>query len=464
MVTTPNAARIIIAGTGGDSGKTFVSMGLCASWRHRGYKVATFKKGPDYIDAAWLSYVSGFKTRNLDTYMMGAEGVLHSFHRNCLHDGINLIEGNRGLFDGFDSRGTHSTAELAKLLKTPVVLVLNVTKVTRSAAAVVLGFLKLDPDVKIAGVIINRIGGSRHEDIVRRSIEEICGIPVVGAIPRIKSDHLLPGRHLGLVTPEEHAQISGLNDEIRRIIEDNVDIDRIGKFAEEIPALDNRYSPETPAVIPSGKARIAYFYDSSFTFYYQDNLEALQGAGAELIPISSLESQSLPDCDGLYIGGGFPETHAVQLSQNRSLLESVRKHASAGLPIYAECGGLIFLCRSIEYEKKTYSFANIFPVDLEITPRPQGHGYMEVEVDSDNPYFPLRTKICGHEFHYSRVKSGQDPVGSIFSVKRGQGCFSQRDGLIYKNVLASYLHIHAAGVPQWAGNLVDLASRNKNRK
>ncbi len=439
-------------------------MGLTASWRLSGHKVAVFKKGPDYIDAAWLEFASGTRARNLDTYMMGREGVMDSFQRNCPDADLCLIEGNRGLFDGADKAGTHSTAELAKLLKAPVILVKDVTKVTRTAAVEILGCLKMDPDLNLAGVILNRVAGSRHERVVRESIESICGIPVFGAIPKLVNEKLLPGRHLGLITPSEHPELKGIGEKTAEIIDKYTDVNRITKLAETSPVLNSDSQSIESHSAPREAVRIAYFSDSAFTFYYQDNLDALQAAGAELIPVSSLESPLLPRCDGLYIGGGFPETHAERLSLNRSLIESVKNNIEGGLPVYAECGGLIYLCRSITYRGKSFSFSDVFPVDLEMITKPQGHGYMEVEVDAENPFFPQKTIIRGHEFHYSRIAKGGENILSAYKVKRGVGCSNKRDGLVYKNVLASYLHIHTGGAPGWAENFVKKARDLKVRK
>lgn len=458
-------ARVTIAGTGGDSGKTLISMGLAALWKKQDYKVTAFKKGPDYIDAAWLEFASGNRVRNLDTYMMRAEGVLRSFRRHCRQTDICLIEGNRGLYDGMDNRGTHSTAELAKLLQTPVVLILNVTKVTRTAAATVLGCQLFDKDLNIAGVILNRTAGSRHEEVIRTSIEQTCGIPVIGAVPKIQNGGFLPDRHLGLVTPQEHPETEGLNDRLSQIIEKFIDADRIREIAEQAPTFNSAKTDAVKSAPMRPRVRIAFFQDSAFTFYYPDNLEALEMAGAELVPVSSLGDATLPDCEGLYIGGGFPETHARELSQNRSLLHSVRQKADDGLPIFAECGGLIFLCRSISFQDETFPLAGVFPLDLEMRQRPQGHGYMEVEVDRENPFFPQGIRIRGHEFHYSRIIDQQVPISSIYSVKRGTGSFHRRDGLLYRHVLASYLHIHAEGTPTWAPDFIKTAKAyQQNRK
>lgn len=440
-------------------------MGLAASWRQSGLKVSVFKKGPDYIDAAWLEFASGSKARNLDTFMMGAEGVAASFKNNSGGFDVSVIEGNRGLYDGADAEGTHSTAELAKLIRSPVILIQDVTKVTRTVAATVLGCLKLDPDVNIAGVILNRVAGSRHEEVTRRSIEQICGIPVIGAVPRLSEHDVLPGRHLGLVTPAEHPDSLMAKSRAAEVVTENVDIDRVLAIARSAPEIRETIPPGMIEVNKKTKpVRIAYFNDSAFTFYYHDNLEALQSAGAQLIPVSSLKDAALPPCEGLFIGGGFPETHALRLSENRSLLDSVRRAALDDLPIYAECGGLIYLCQSISWNDETYPLAGVFPVSLEMMKKPQGHGYMEVNVDVENPYFAPGTKIRGHEFHYTRLKDHKGQLRTIYNIRRGTGCISGRDGLICRNVLASYMHLHAAGALQWATNFIKLTKNYKTTR
>lgn len=453
--------RIIIAGTGGDSGKTIVSMGLAASWKRHGLRCRVFKKGPDYIDSAWLSLAAGEVARNLDTYTMGVDGVKCSFTRNSTDCDICIIEGNRGIHDGFDARGTHSTAELAKLLKAPVILVVDVTKVTRTVAAIVLGCMRLDPDVNIVGVIINRAAGARHEKVVRESVESLCGIHVLGAIPKLKGENILPGRHLGLETPQEHRRVDGLCCTIADIIEKYIDTGRILDMAKSAPSYETCFGDYPPA-IRGDNVRIGYFRDSAFNFYYQDNLDAISATGAELVPISSLHDKVLPPCDGLLIGGGFPETHAGLLAKNISLLESVRKRADEGFPVYAECGGLIYLCRSLKIKGEIHRFAGVFPLDLEMMQKSQGHGYTEALVDIDNPYFPQGTILRGHEFHYTRIMSGMDKVKTAYSIRRGTGCFDRRDGIFYKNVLASYTHLHAMGAPQWVDGFVNLIKSNKN--
>ncbi len=302
--------RLVVAGLAGGSGKTIVSLGLLLAARRRGLGVGAFKKGPDYIDAAWLGWAAGEAAHNLDTFLMGFEEVFASFTSYAAPGGFNVIEGNRGLYDGFDSRGTHSTAELAKALRAPVLLVLNASKVTRTAAAMVLGCQRLDPSVNIAGVILNHVSGPRHERVLREAVESTCGIPVLGALPRIPKNSLLPERHLGLVAPEEHPGRKSLRATLEELFEGRLDFKRLWKLSRAAPYL------EPPGVtlldLPLGTGlKIGYLWDSAFTFYYPENLEHLRIAGASLVPISALSAIALPeDINALYMGGGFPETHA----------------------------------------------------------------------------------------------------------------------------------------------------------
>lgn len=455
-------ARLLIAGSSGDSGKTLVTLGLISAWRHRGKSVVPFKKGPDYIDPAWLSFASGREVYNLDTWMMGEERTFCSFTKFAKSDGINLVEGNRGLHDGEDARGTHSSASLARLLKTPVILVIPVTKVTRSVAAVVLGMKLLDSEVDIAGVILNKIGGERHENIIRRAIEDETGVPVLGAIPRIKGD-ILPGRHLGLVTPEEHSQAKQAVSVAGQLIEDSVDLGEIEKIARNAVSLETCRTETVNEPANSFDCRIGYFKGSAFTFYYPENLQVFTDAGCTLIPVDPLVDSGIPDLDALYIGGGFPETHAAALSGNRNFLKSVNKNVDEGLPVWAECGGLMFLARSLSWKGDVFPMSGVFQVDVEMSDRPKGHGYIEAEVACENPFLPVGTRIKGHEFHYSQVKEPYSPE-TVFSVKRGTGLGNGRDGLIYKNVLGSYMHIHATATPEWAEAVIVKASEYKRYK
>ena len=454
--------RLVIAGTAGDAGKTIVSLALLAAARRKGLAVRAFKKGPDYIDAAWLTWAAGSPARNLDLFLMGADTVKESFARNAAPDGFNLIEGNRGLYDGMDALGSASTAELAKVLTAPVVLVLNATKVTRSVAAWVLGFQKLDPDVRIAGVILNQVAGERHEQVMREAIQSACGIPVLGAIPRVRGDNMLPDRHLGLVTPSEHPAAADLAQRLLDRVASRLDIERLVAIARSVPSRD-RQGAEPRAVSLSFPLTIAYLHDSAFTFYYPDNLEALEAAGARLIPFSSLAGTPLPaDIHALYIGGGFPETHAPRLSANRAFLNSLRAAAASGLPIYAECGGLMLLSRAIWWQGQRHEMSGVLPFDVEVCATPQGHGYSVLSVDASNPFFAQGTTLRGHEFHYSRPVEGSQRPPTACAVLRGSGSFAGRDGVVVSNVWASYTHLHALGAPEWAGGFIRAAQRQSN--
>lgn len=451
--------RIVIAGTGGDCGKTVTAIGLAAVWRKEGRDVIPFKKGPDYIDAAWLSLASGRPARNLDTWMMGSEGVLRSFAANAVQGGLHLIEGNRGLYDGEDVRGTHSSAELSKLLGSPVVLILPVNKMTRTVAAVALGMKHMDPALNIAGVLLNRIATARQEAVVRTAVEAETGLPVLGAIPQA-DEILLPGRHLGLVPPQEHANAEKAVHAAADLIRRSVDWKRLGTIAEAAalnpvltPAANVRDS--TPSSDARG-LRIGYFKSSAFTFYYPENLEAIERTGAELVSVDPLKDRELPRLDALYIGGGFPETHAARLAGNTTFLFSVSDSAARGLPIWAECGGLMFLSRSIRWKDSVYPMASFLPVDLLLEDRPAGHGYEEALVDRPNPFVKQGTLLRGHEFHYSHI-AGVAKVETAFALRRGVGLGNGRDGIAMDRVLASYMHLHSSAYPDWANWILNAA-------
>ncbi|MCP5116526.1 MAG: cobyrinate a,c-diamide synthase, partial [bacterium] len=372
---------MVIAGLSGDSGKTLVSLGLELLAAEQGLPVRGFKKGPDYIDAAWLSWASGRPARNLDTYLMGFDKPVESFVRHATADGLNVVEGNRGLFDGSDPQGTHSTAELAKILQAPVILVITPAKVTRTVAAYVLGCQTLDPDVHLAGVVLNRVATERHERVVTEAIASACGIPVVGVIGKAKADKLLPGRHLGLVTPSEHPRIDDVRNNVLELVRGGIDFERVLELACAAPALRGARSVATAGSSGSG-LKIGYLSDSAFTFYYPENLEALQAAGATLVSVSALDSAALPaGLDALYIGGGFPETHGARLASNAGFLASVQAEAARGLPIYAECGGLMLLAEAILWEGERYPMAGVLPFEVEVHTKPQGHGYADLAVD-----------------------------------------------------------------------------------
>jgi len=459
--------RLVVSGMSGDSGKTVVTLSLLAALKQRQCRVSVFKKGPDYIDPAWLSFVSGTVCRNLDTFLVSPDRVFEKFTSRASASRISIIEGNRGLFDGIDTAGTSSTAELAKFLHAPVILVINTTKTTRTAAALVAGCMSFDHEVNVAGVILNKVAGDRHRRIVADSIEKYCRIPVLGAIPRLGDDsELIPGRHLGLVTPEEFEWGGDLEMRLREIAENFIDVDRLIEIADGADTLE--VSDKKVAEAVPVKTRIGVFRDSVFTFYYPENLDALSAQGAELVPVSSMDDSCLPEIDALYIGGGFPETHAQELAGNSSMMESVRSAADHGLPIYAECGGLMYLSSSVEWGGSKYPMSGVFPVQLRMYDKPVGHGYTRIQVDQPNPFFEVGTEIKGHEFHYSGVTGEAKPEWSCMKIQRGVGLGNERDGLLYKNTLACYTHIHSDGVGSWAPSVVSRAEeyreKNKNQK
>ncbi len=450
-------SRLMLAGTSGDCGKTLVALGLAAAWRREGIPVTPFKKGPDYIDPAWLSLATGRVTRNLDTWMMDPKVVFRSFTQNANSDGINLIEANRGLYDGEDAQGTHSSAELSKLLRTPVILIIPAAKVTRTVAAIALGIKILDPQVEIAGVVLNRVATSRQESVIRQAVESEVGLPVLGVVPQIEGD-LLPSRHLGLVTPQEHERALQVIASMADIVRQSVDIVKVQTIASNADSLEAPEQYRPSAGSSARGLRIGIFQSPAFTFYYPENLEAIDQCGATRVPIDPLQDRMLPNLDALYIGGGFPETHAASLAANSEFRNSVAQAAQRGLPVWAECGGLMFLSRALHWQGSRYPMAGVFPVDVTLGKTPAGHGYEEVLVDRPNPFVDAGTTLRGHEFHYSRVE-GEEQLNAVFEVRRGTGLGNGRDGMVMHNVLASYLHLHVLGAPEWAGWLVDAAAR-----
>lgn len=448
----PLRPRIIISALKGGAGKTTVSLSLASALGRKGLSVVPFKKGPDYIDAGWLCRAVGVPCRNLDPYLMDWPGVRRLFLEGTTSKTIALIEGNRGLYDGLDVEGSTSTAELAIRLTAPVVLVLDCTKATRTVAAQVLGCLHFDPRVNIAGVILNQTAGPRHRRIITDCLTGI-GVPVLGVLPRFKRD--LPERHMGLVPHQEHPEVSGAVDWLADLAEEHLDLDALIDLARSAPKID--IEPEVcslPVPVPAF-LRIGVIEDSAFQFYYPENLEALRLAGAEPVVISALSDAELPPLDGLYIGGGFPETQARALADNESFRNSVRRASEAGLPIYAECGGLMYLSRSLTMDGRTYPMTGALPLAVDVQRRPQGHGYTEVLVEGRNPFYPPGAVLKGHEFHYSRVTDlGGLEDNLVFRMTRGHGIVNGRDGVCVRNTLATYTHIHALGTPQWAAGFI----------
>jgi len=494
--------RIVVSGLRGGGGKTVLSLSLAALLRQKGLRVTPFKKGPDYIDAGWLAKASGVACYNLDLFMMTPEQALQSFiahtpppHPHLGKGGeregntglshIAIIEGNRGLYDGMDHKGTYSTAELAKLIKAPVVIIIDCTKTTNTVAALVLGCQQMDPGVTIAGVVLNRVATKRQEAVIRKAIQERCNIPVLGAIPRLKKDPF-PERHMGLTPFQEHAGIDEAIEAVTEIGEKYLDMDAILKVAESAETLSQNKEQRTKNTdkenlgslflalgseenhkieTPSTNLKIGVIRDSAFQFYYQENFEELEKRGAELIEVSPLREKNLPDIDALYIGGGFPETHAIALAENTGFRDSLYKAVQEGLPVYAECGGLMYLGRELVLEGRTYPMVGALPISFGLEKRPHAHGYTIIEVARANPFFPLKGVFRGHEFHYSKVLEIEE-AGTCFAftMQRGKGIVDNRDGICYKNVLAAYTHLHAIGTPEWADGMARCAGEYKSKR
>jgi len=452
-VTRLSVPRLVIAGLSGDSGKTLVALGLVRALARGGLAVQPFKKGPDYIDPAWLAVASGRPCRALDTYLMDSAGLDRALAAAVDCD-VALVEGNRGVFDGADAEGTHSTAELAKRIAAPVVLVVDATKATRTVAAPIAGCRALDPDLDLAGVIVNRVGTERQERVIRDAVERSTGVPVFGVLPRLGGDEPLPGRHLGLVPVAEHPTYREAIERAADAVSDGVDLGRVLDAARTATpiTLDPLADP------PRGpEVTIGYVVDAAFSFYYPDNLERLAAAGATLVAVPPSSPDRLADLDGLYVGGGFPEVHAARLGSYGGFGSVLRERVTAGLPVYAECGGLMLLARELRVDGVAYPMTGVLDLAVEQTSRPCGHGYVEAVVDRANPFAPVGARRRGHEFHYSRITGGTDIGRTVLHLERGTGVGERRDGIVKGRVWASYLHLHALGTPDWADGLLRMA-------
>jgi cobyrinic acid a,c-diamide synthase len=459
---------IVIAGLRGGSGKTIISLGITGAWKKMGFKVSPFKKGPDYIDAGWLSKAAGCPCYNLDTFLCTSSVVEQSFQENSKNSDIAVIEGNRGLYDGIDTNGSTSTSELAKLLNLPVLLVLDCTKSTRTMAALLLGCMKFDPATRICGVILNQVAGKRHEGKVKKNIEKYCNIPVLGYVPKLKSRDF-PERHMGLVTSQEHGFSDKAIDSVIKVAKDSIDLERLYTIAtskdyyienseRKISLSEKKSEPAAPEQIKLPDVTIGIIKDSAFQFYYPDNIDALKKLGANIVFISPLNEKVIPDVHAIYMGGGFPETHAPQLSKNNSFKEKLKILSQQGLPIYAECGGLIFLGESILLKDREFPMSGILPIKFGFSNRPQGHGYTKVEVVNENPFFKKGEVLRGHEFRYSSILTiDYQDHEMAFKMERGKGILEKKDGFFKNNTFGTYTHIHALGSPSWAPSLIEKA-------
>ena len=448
----------VVAGTTSGSGKTTIALGFMAALSRRGFRVAPFKVGPDFIDPGHHTRIAGTVSRNLDGWMLTEEYNLNSFSKHTKTADIAVIEGVMGLFDGRDGKSeAGSTAEMAKQLKLPVLLVVNARSMARSAAALVQGFENFDRELTFAGVIFNNIGSDRHLKYLKEALHNHAHMPIIGGIPRHDSV-TIPERHLGLFTDADHTLTDDRIYQLAALVEDNIDLDPFLQDMEDskdfpisinINGDTNRNS--------SAKVRIGVAQDNAFCFYYQDNLDLLTEAGAQIVFFSPLKDTGLPpELDGLYFGGGYPELFTSQLAQNHQLRDDIKRLSDAGMPIYGECGGMMYLGRALsDLDGVRYPMTNCFPIETRMLPRLKSLGYREVRLVKDNLLGKSGDAIRGHEFHYSEINS--EPIGTdkVYSVSgRGAGN-PYLEGYRIKNTLGSYVHLHFGSCPSVCSTFVD---------
>ena len=460
-------SRIFISAAHKSSGKTTVSIGLCAALKQRDLVVQSFKKGPDYIDPYWLSQATARECYNLDFYTMENDEILSLMQNRSRDADITLIEGNKGLYDGLDLDGSNSNAALATLTETPVILVLNARGMTRGIAPLILGYQAFDKDVSIKGVILNQLGGSRHESKLRRVIEHYTDVEVVGAIHTDKRFDI-DERHLGLVPGHEDPFCEKKIELLADSVNDQVNLDSVLSIAKTAPEFKlDMPLPEIQAKPVDKDIKLGLVRCSAFGFYYPDDLQALEDAGADIIEIDPCHQSELPELDALFIGGGFPETHMKELEANEKLRTAIKTAVDNGLPAYAECGGLMYLARSIQWNDESCEMVGCIDTDIIMEKRPQGRGYVQLQ-ETESSLWPRPASwkkdniINAHEFHYSRFNKVGNNVQFAFEVKRGMGINGKSDGYVYKNLLASYTHQRNTWNNPWAQRFIDFARNHKN--
>ena len=449
--------RIIVAGTHSGAGKTSVTLALLSALTRAGKKVQAFKVGPDYIDPSYHTALTGRHSRNLDSWMLTPDAIRQIFSNAMRGADIAVIEGVMGLFDGLGSSSeAASTAEMAKILQAPILLVVNGQGLSRSAAAMVLGYKAFDPSVRIMGVLLNKVSGEKHAQLLTEAIESYAKVPVLGYLPRDMAVQI-PERHLGLVTAQEQGPLNELKEKLGALALRNFKMERIVELASLAPRIHLPVATQEQKRKPS-ICRIGVARDAAFTFYYQDNLELLEELGAELVPFSPLRDKRLPNVDGLYFGGGFPEVHAAELEANGSMRSSMRVKIAAGLPAYAECGGLMYLSESILDERGVErKMAGVIPGKVIMTERLQDFGYAEATVRGKTILAKPGETIRGHEFHYSRLAEELPRKDAAYDIKKARTGNIRTEGFASRNVLASYLHIHFRSSPSWARRFVESA-------
>ena len=457
--------KFLISAAHKSSGKTTVSIGLCAAFADQGKRVQPFKKGPDYIDPMWLGMATGRSCYNLDFYLCSNEEIEQEFANRTADCDTTIVEANMGLYDGMSLDCSDSNAALAKLLDLPVILVVDTRGMTRGVAPLLKGYSDFDKDINIAGVILNQVGGSRHEAKLRASVEHYTDIPVLGAIYR-NPDLSIEERHLGLIPSNEAEGSRHLIRACRDAVKNGVDIARIAALNTSAPV--RKETSQVVAPEHTEKLRIGIAMDASFGFYYPGDLEVMKSLGVEIVPINLLTDSGLPEIDGLFIGGGFPETHMNQLEKNASMRESVHNAIENGLPTYAECGGMMYLSRSISWGDRSAKMVGVLPGDTHMHKRPQGRGYTRLQ-ETDNHPWPRLAGSSGefsfpaHEFHHSSLEISQNNPTYAYKVLRGTGINGENDGYIYKNMLASYVHLRNVAGNQWVNRFVQFVRDHSPR-
>ena len=440
---------MMIAGTASGVGKTTVTLALIATMRRCGLAVQPFKGGPDFLDTGHHSRIAGRTARNVDTWMLSHQANLDLVARAAHGADALIAEGMMGLFDGKDGE-IGSSAEIAKLLKLPVILVLDASKSARSIAAVILGFESFDPQLHLAGVILNRVAGEHHYRLLETAITTHCKTPILGWLPK-EPAIAIPERHLGLNTAEESIDTPEQIAELADLAEHHFNMDRILALRCGLE-LTHPASKSAQTTVRIGVAR-----DRAFSFYYEDNLDLLREQGAEIIQFSPLENSALPeDLDALYLGGGYPELHAQQLSNNTRMASSIRNFAASGRPIYAECGGMIYLSHSLSTSGQNLPMLGILPFDFEMTGRLVNFGYATARFTRDCLLGPAGTIVRGHSFHYSRIL-GEPTISTCYQVDYSLSRRTESEGFSQSNILASYIHLHFATNPEIAHDLVAAA-------
>jgi len=450
--------RLLISAAHKSSGKTTLATGLCAALAARGLRVQAFKKGPDYIDPLWLGSAAGRPCINLDFHTQDHDEILDMAVRYEQHADVSLVEGNKGLYDGVDLEGANSNAALARLLNMPVVLVVDSRGMTRGVAPLLLGYQAFDREIRIAGVIFNRVGGARHESKLRAVTEHYTDIPVLGAVHENSGLQIIE-RHLGLVPSNEHESAEAQIRLLGETIASQVDMERL----ITVGADSSLPRPALPAAAvasePTNPVRIAVARDAAFGFYYHTDLEALEAAGARLLFFDTLRDTRLPEADALFIGGGFPETHLQALEANGTLRDAIRQAIEGGMPAYAECGGLMYLSRSIGWKDRRHAMVGVIPGDVMMHERPQGRGYVRLKESGRGPW-PLAAQedphagFPAHEFHYSALEPMAADTVYAYDVMRGHGVDGCHDGIVIHKLLASYSHLRHTRRNPWASRFV----------